>query len=76
MVGKVIQKGSREDSQKQLRKIGMASADREREKIKSSQNSAKMESSRRAHLNLSNYSNESSNGVMDRKIFAVKVWLT
>jgi hypothetical protein len=51
----------------------MASADREREKIQSLQNLVKLTSSRRVCRNISNGVNGSSNGVTDRKIFAVKV---
>jgi hypothetical protein len=54
----------------------MASADREREKIQSSQNSVKMTLSRRARHKISNGANDSSNRVTDRKIFTVKVWST
>jgi hypothetical protein len=65
-----------QNSQKQLRKIIMASADREREKIQNSQNSVKIASSRRVCRKLSNSANGLSNKVMDRKIFMVKVWST
>ena len=72
----VIQKGYKEDSQKQLRKLGMASTNREREKIQSSQNSVKMISSQRARHKISNGANNLSNRVIDRKTFTVKFWST
>jgi hypothetical protein len=62
-----------QNSQKQLKKLRMASTDREREKIQSPQNSVKLALSRRACHKLSNDVNGSSNGVTDQKIFAVKV---
>jgi hypothetical protein len=65
-----------QNSQKQLRMLRMASTDREREKIQSSQNSVKMTSSRRVRRKISNGANDSSNRVTDRKIFVVKVWST
>jgi hypothetical protein len=65
-----------QNSQKQLRKLIMASADKEMAKIISFQNLVKMESSRRACHRISNSANKSSNGVTDRNIFAVKVWST
>ena len=58
--------------QKKLRKLRMASTDREREKIKSPQNSMKLTSSRRACHDISNDIKISSNGIMDQKISAVK----
>jgi hypothetical protein len=54
----------------------MAAADREKEKIQSSQNSIKIASSRRARHNISNGSNDSLNGVTNQNIFMVKVWST
>jgi hypothetical protein len=51
----------------------MASTDREREKFQSPQNSMKLASSRRARRKISNDVNNSSNRVMNQKIFAVKV---
>ena len=54
----------------------MALADIEREKIQSSQNSVEMTLSRRENCNISNGANDSSNEVIDRNIFAVKVWST
>jgi hypothetical protein len=65
-----------QNSQKQLRKLIMASANKERKKNKISQNLVKMTSSRRARHNISNSANNSSNGVVDQNIFAVKVWST
>jgi hypothetical protein len=62
-----------QNSQKQLRKLRMASTDREREKIQSPQNSVKLASSQRARRKISNDVNDSSNGVTDQKIFMVKV---
>jgi hypothetical protein len=62
-----------QNSQKQLRKLRMASTDREREKIQSLQSSVKLASSRRACHKISNDVNGSSNGVTDQKIFTVKV---
>jgi hypothetical protein len=62
-----------QNSQKQLRKLRMASIDREREKIQSPQNSVKLASSRRARRKISNGVNDSSNRVTDQKIFTVKV---
>jgi hypothetical protein len=59
--------------QKHLRKLRMASADREREKIESPQKSMKFASSRRARHNISNDVNILSNRVTDQKIFTVKV---
>jgi hypothetical protein len=47
----------------------MASAGGEKEKIQSPQNLEKLASSRRAHRNISNGVNGSSNGVTDRNIF-------
>jgi hypothetical protein len=43
-----------QNSQRQLRTLRRAAVDRERENIKSSQNSVKMTLSQRAHRNLSN----------------------
>jgi hypothetical protein len=54
----------------------MASTDRERENIQSSQNSMKVKSLRRVRRNISNGANNLPNEVTDRKIFAVKVWST
>jgi hypothetical protein len=51
----------------------MASADREREKNQSPQNSVKLESSRRECRKISNDVNGSLNGVIDQNIFVVKV---
>jgi hypothetical protein len=62
-----------QNSQKHLRKLRMASTDREREKIQSPQNSVKLASSRRARHKISNDVNDSSNRVTDQKIFMVKV---
>jgi hypothetical protein len=65
-----------QNSQKLLRKLIMASTDREREKIQSLQNSVKVASSQRAGHKISNDVNELSNKVTDQKIFTVKVWST
>jgi hypothetical protein len=62
--------------QKKLRKLRMASTDREREKEWSPQNSMKVASSQSECCNISNDANGSSNGIMDRNIFVVKVWST
>jgi hypothetical protein len=62
--------------QKKLRKLRMASVDREREKIQSPQKSVKVASSRRAHRKISNDVNDLLNRVTDRNIFTVKVWST
>jgi hypothetical protein len=51
----------------------MASADREREKIQSPQNSVKLASSQRVRRNIYNGVNGSSNGVMNQNIFTVKL---
>jgi hypothetical protein len=61
------------NSQKQLRKLKMASADKERAKTQSLQSSMKSVSSQRVSRKLSNGVNDSSNGVTDQKIFTVKV---
>jgi hypothetical protein len=62
-----------QNSQKHLRKLRMALADREREKIQSPRNLAKLESLRRAHRNIPNGLNESSNRARDKNIFVVKI---
>jgi hypothetical protein len=51
----------------------MASTDREMGKIKSSQNLVKLTSPPRSHRKISNDVKNSSNGVMDQNISAVKV---
>jgi hypothetical protein len=50
-----------QNAQRQLEMLGMASADRERVKIQSSQNSVKMTWLRRARLKISNGANVLSN---------------
>jgi hypothetical protein len=51
--------------QRQLRMLRMASKDREREKIQCSQNSVKMELSRRENHKFFNGKNDSSNKITD-----------
>ena len=64
---KRIQKRLRitQNLQKQLKKLTMASTNREREKIQSPQNLVKVASSQRACHKISNGVNDSPNGVTD-----------
>jgi hypothetical protein len=59
-----------------LKMLRMASADREKEKLQSSQNLVKITLSRRARHNISNEANNSSNKVTYLNIFVVKIWPT
>jgi hypothetical protein len=54
-------------------KLRMASVDREREKNQSPQNSVKFQSLQRAHHNIFNGVNESSNGFTNQTIFVVNI---